>query len=147
MKKIARSAIVAHSAEQLYDLVQDIEAYPRFLPWCREARVLERGPAGTRASLTVGLRALRQSFTTHNVGQPGRAIDMRLVEGPFRSFAAAWRFSPLSPQACNIEFSLQYEFSSRALGRLLEPLFDNIADPMVDAFMRRADEVHGRAKN
>jgi ribosome-associated toxin RatA of RatAB toxin-antitoxin module len=146
MKKIARSAIVAHSAEQLYDLVQDIEAYPRFLPWCREARVLERGPAGTRASLTVGLRALRQSFTTHNVGQPGRAIDMRLVEGPFRSFAAAWRFSPLSPQACNIEFSLQYEFSSRALGRLLEPLFDNIADTMVDAFMRRADEVHGRAE-
>jgi|SRR5688572_7811590 ribosome-associated toxin RatA of RatAB toxin-antitoxin module len=147
MKKIARSAIVAHSAEQLYDLVQDIEAYPRFLPWCREARVLERGPGGTRASLTVGLRALRQSFTTHNVGQPGRAIDMRLVEGPFRSFTAAWRFRPLSQQACNIEFSLQYEFSSRALGKLLEPLFDNIADTMVDAFMRRADEVHGRAKN
>lgn len=146
MKKIARSAIVAHSAEQLYDLVQDIEAYPRFLPWCREARVVESGPDGTRASLTVGLRALRQSFTTHNVGQPGRAIDMRLVEGPFRSFAAAWRFSPLSPRACSIEFSLQYEFSSRALGRLLEPLFDNIADTMVDAFMRRADEVHGRAE-
>ncbi len=146
MKKIARSAIVAHSAEQLYDLVQDIEAYPRFLPWCREARVLERGPAGTRASLTVGLRALRQSFTTHNVGQPGRAIDMRLVEGPFRSFAAAWRFSPLSPGACNIAFSLHYEFSSRALGRLLEPLFDHIADTMVDAFTRRADEVHGRAQ-
>lgn len=147
MKKITRSAIVGHSAGQLYDLVQDIEAYPRFLPWCREALVLERAAGGTRATLTVGVGALRQSFTTHNVGQPGRAIDMRLVEGPFRRFSAAWRFSPLAAQACKIEFSLQYEFSSRALGRLLEPLFDNIADTMVDAFMRRADEVHGRGED
>ena len=141
MKKIARTAIVEHSAEAMHALVQDIEAYPRFLPWCREARVLERGAGGTRASLTVGLRGLRQSFTTRNLSQPGRAIDMRLVEGPFRSFSAAWRFIPLAERACRIEYAMEYEFSSRVLAKVLEPLFDGMADTMVDAFIRRADEL------
>ena len=144
MKKIARSAIVEQSAQQLYALVEDIEAYPRFLPWCLETRV-ERSGVATRATLTVGMRGLRQSFTTQNDNRPGESIDMRLVEGPFRRFAAAWRFQPLREGACKIEFSLEYEFASAALARLLEPLFDRIADTMVDAFTRRADELHGAA--
>jgi ribosome-associated toxin RatA of RatAB toxin-antitoxin module len=143
MKKISRTAIVEHSAEAMHALIEDIEAYPRFLPWCREARVLERGAAGTLASLTVGLRGLRQSFTTRNLSQAGRSIDMRLVEGPFHSFAASWRFTPLADGACRIEFAMQYEFSSRVLARVLEPLFQGIADTMVDAFIRRAD-AHDR---
>jgi ribosome-associated toxin RatA of RatAB toxin-antitoxin module len=142
MKRITRSAIVEHSAAQMYALVDDIEAYPRFLPWCSDARV-EIADGKKRATLTVGLRGLRQSFTTLNQNRPGQSIDMGLVEGPFRQFSAAWRFRALSAQACAIEFSLQYEFSSRALGKLLEPLFDDIANTMVDAFTRRADEVHG----
>src|SRR4051812_32653860 len=144
MKKISRSAIVEHSAEEVYAVVEDIEAYPGFLPWCRAARV-ERGPAGTRATLTVGMRGIQQSFTTQNRNDPGRSIDMRLVEGPFRSFAASWRFIPISASACRIEFSLQYEFSSRTLGKLLQPLFDGIADTMVEAFTKRAATVYGRA--
>lgn len=147
MKKIARSAIVEHSAEQLYALVEDIEAYPRFLPWCVATQVLERVPGRTRAMLTVGMSGLRQAFTTENDNRPGEAIDMQLVEGPFRRFGATWRFSRLSDQACRIDFSLEYEFSSRALGRLLEPLFDKIADTMVDAFTRRAAEVYGTARS
>ena len=143
MKKIARSAILQHSAEAMYALVEDIESYPRFLPWCRAVRV-ERSDAGTRAELQVGLRGLSQSFTTQNLNQPGRAIDMRLVEGPFRSFSAAWRFHPLEAGACRVEFSMQYQFSSRALARLLEPLFGSIADSMVEAFSRRADALHGQ---
>lgn len=143
MKTIARSAILQHSAEELYALVEDIESYPRFLPWCRAVRV-ERGEGQTRAELQVGLRGLSQSFTTQNRNQPGRAIDMDLVEGPFRSFNAAWRFEPLGTQACRVEFSMRYEFASRALARLLEPLFGGIADSMVDAFSRRADAVHGQ---
>src|SRR2546421_13101632 len=142
MKKISRSAIVEHSAQALYALVDDIEAYPQFLPWCQAARV-ERGAAGTRATLTVGMRGLRQSFTTQNENRPGAAIDMRLVEGPFSRFTAAWRFRPLSAQACSIEFSMEYEFESRALAKLLEPLFEHIADTMVDAFTRRAAQSHG----
>ncbi|MBV8030866.1 MAG: type II toxin-antitoxin system RatA family toxin [Betaproteobacteria bacterium] len=142
MKRIQRSAIVAHGAPELYALVQDIESYPRFLPWCLEARVLEKG-AFTKARITAGMRGLRQSFTTLNENHAAESIDMRLVEGPFRHFVAAWRFTPLSAEACRIDFSLEHEFASRTLAKLLEPLFDRIADTMVDAFARRADEVYG----
>jgi ribosome-associated toxin RatA of RatAB toxin-antitoxin module len=142
MKEIARSAIVEHSASEMYALVDDIESYPRFLPWCLEAHVQAAG-SRKRATLTAGVGGIRQSFTTENENLPERAIDMRLVEGPFREFAAAWRFTPLAEHACQIDFSMRYRFASRALGRLLEPLFDQIADTMVDAFTRRADERSG----
>lgn len=138
MKRIVRSAIVEHSAAQMYALVDDIERYPSFLPWCRDARV-EEVDGRRRATLTVGLRGLRQSFTTLNENRPGEAIDMQLVEGPFRRFTAAWQFRPLGAEACNVEYTMEYELASAALARLLEPLFDHIADTMVDAFKRRAD--------
>jgi len=144
VKKISRSAIVEHSAAFMYGLVEDIEAYPAFLPWCLEAQVLEREGGSTQARLTAGLGALRQSFTTQNRNRPGEAIEMRLLEGPFRHFDADWRFQPLGPDASQVEFSLEYEFSSRALGKLLQPLFDHVADTMVDAFIRRADQVDAR---
>jgi ribosome-associated toxin RatA of RatAB toxin-antitoxin module len=143
MKRIARSAIVGHSTAEVYALVEDVESYPRFLPWCMAATVEERGTGQTRASLTVGMRGLRQSFTTQNENRPGEAIDMRLVRGPFRHFHAAWRFKPLSGEACSVEFTLEYELASRMLAGLLEPLFDRIANTMVDAFTRRADEIYG----
>ena len=142
MKRIARSAIVEHSAAEMYALVEDIAAYPRFLPWCSAAEVHERSRQATRATLTVGVGSFSHSFTTRNTNLPGEAIDMRLEQGPFRRFHGEWRFVPLGPHACRIEFSLQYEFSSRTLGRLLGPLFDGIADSMVEAFVRRAAEVH-----
>lgn len=142
MKRIARSAIVEHRAEEMFALVDDIESYPRFLPWCMAARVESRMDDTVRATLTIGLRGLRTSFTTHNDNRPGEAIDMRLVQGPFRRFAAAWRFNRLSEEACRIEFSVEYELSG-PLARMLSPLFDRIADTMVDAFTRRAYEVYG----
>jgi ribosome-associated toxin RatA of RatAB toxin-antitoxin module len=142
MKRIARSAIVEHRAEEMYALVDDIESYPRFLPWCQAARVERHTDGSAEATLTIGMRGLRTSFTTHNENRVGEAIDLRLVQGPFRSFAAAWRFKPLSDEACRIEFSLEYELSG-PLARMLAPLFDRIADTMVDAFTRRAGEVYG----
>jgi ribosome-associated toxin RatA of RatAB toxin-antitoxin module len=144
MKRISRSAIVEHSAEEMFALVDDIESYPRFLPWCTAAKVDERSPEAVRATLTVGMRGLRQSFTTLNEVRPGEAMDMRLVKGPFRRFAGAWRFKPLSPEACAVEFSLEYELAG-PLARMLEPLFDRIADTMVDAFTRRAAELYGKS--
>jgi ribosome-associated toxin RatA of RatAB toxin-antitoxin module len=141
VKKITRSAIVEHSAEVMYRLVEDIAAYPQFLPWCAEAQLLEGDAGATVARLTATLGGLRQSFTTRNANRPAESIEMRLVEGPFRHFDAAWRFTAMAPRASKIEFSLEYEFASRALGTLLEPLFAQIADTMVDAFMRRADQV------
>jgi ribosome-associated toxin RatA of RatAB toxin-antitoxin module len=144
MKRISRSAIVEHSAQEMFALVDDIESYPRFLPWCTAAKVEERSEAGVRATLTVGMRGLRQSFTTQNQVRPGESIELRLVKGPFRRFAAAWRFKPLSDEASRIEFSLEYEMAG-ALARMLAPLFDHIADTMVDAFTRRAGELYGKS--
>ena len=144
MKRISRSAIVEHSAQEMFALVDDIESYPRFLPWCSAAKVEERTPASARATLTVGMRGLRQSFTTQNELRPGEGMEMRLVQGPFRRFAASWRFKPLSAEACSVEFSLEYEMAG-PLARILGPLFDRIADTMVDAFKRRAGELYGKS--
>ena len=144
MKQIQRSAIVEHSAAEVYALVEDIASYPAFLPWCLEAVVLEKNNL-VKARITAGLHGLKQSFTTQNENRPGTSIDMRLLEGPFKRFAAGWRFTPLDAHACRIEFSLAYEFSSGTAARLLEPLFDRIADTMVDAFAKRADEVYGHS--
>jgi ribosome-associated toxin RatA of RatAB toxin-antitoxin module len=140
MKRIARSAIVECSAEAFYALVEDIEAYPSFLPWCAATQVRERSPERTVATLTLAAKGLRQSFTTENTNQPGRAIDMRLVEGPFRHFGGHWRFTPLSPEAAKVEFALEYAFSSRVIAALLDPVFSLIADSTVTAFVRRMEE-------
>jgi ribosome-associated toxin RatA of RatAB toxin-antitoxin module len=145
MSTIVRSALVGYSARQIYALVEKIEAYPEFLPWCQSAKVLERSDTRTLAALAVGLKGLKQSFTTENLNTPAQSIDMRLVEGPFKSFGAAWKFQALSETAAKIEFSMAYEFSSRLLARALDPLFDHIADTMVDAFIRRAEAVYGPA--
>ncbi len=141
MKRIARSAIVGCSADALYALVEDIEAYPSFLSWCAAAQVLERAPGRTIATLTLAAKGLRQSFTTENANQPGCAIDMRLLAGPFRHFAGHWRFTPLEAQACKAEFTLEYEFANRIVAGLLDPLFSRMADSTVDAFARRASSL------
>ena len=138
MKRIARSAIVECSAAAFYALVEDIESYPSFLPWCAAAEVRERSPERTVATLTLAVKGLRQSFTTENANQPGRAIDMKLLEGPFKHFGAHWRFTPLAPEAAKAEFALEYEFSSRIVATLLSPVFSRMADDTVTAFSRRA---------
>jgi len=144
MKRIARSAIVDCSAEAFYALVEDIEAYPSFLPWCAAAQVRERAPERTVATLTLAAKGLRQSFTTENANVPGRSIHLRLVEGPFRRFGAAWRFTPLGAEAAKVEFSMEYEFAGALVGRLLSPLFARMADVTVEAFVRRAARApHG----
>ncbi|MGA7984259.1 MAG: type II toxin-antitoxin system RatA family toxin [Burkholderiales bacterium] len=142
---MSRSAIVEHSAAAVYSLVDDIESYPEFLPWCRDAKVLEREPGRAVAMLTVGMQGVRQSVTTENANRPGEGIDLRLVEGPFRRFSAIWRFTALEEHAARIEFSMEYEFANKVLAKVLEPLFDRIADTMVTAFSRRADQLYGKA--
>lgn len=146
MKHIRRSAIVEHSAPDLYALVEHIEAYPEFLPWCVSARVLERAPGRTRATLQIGMKGARHSLSTDNRNRAGEAIEMRLVEGPFRHFSAGWKFTPLGQHAAKIEFSMAYEFGNAALARVLQPLFQHIADTMVNAFTRRAQAVYGDAR-
>jgi len=138
MKRISRSAIVERSAGELYALVQDIEAYPEFLPWCLAAQVRERSTHRTVATLTVGRKGLRQTLTTENIDRENESIDIKLLVGPFRRFSAHWRFKALGRHAARIEFSLGYEFANRIVARALDPLFETIANTMVDAFTRRA---------
>ena len=145
MSTIVRSALVGYSALQMYALVEDIEAYPQFLPWCQSAHVLERNETTTIAALSVGLKGLKQSFTTENLNSAGQSIDLRLLRGPFRTFRAGWKFQSLGEKAAKIEFSMSYELSGRLIARALEPLFDHIADTMVDAFTRRAEAVYDQA--
>jgi ribosome-associated toxin RatA of RatAB toxin-antitoxin module len=146
MKRIARSAIVEHAAPAMYALVEDVAAYPQFLPWCRAAHVRERSAQRTVATLAVGVKGLRYELTTQNANRPHEAIALRLLAGPFRHFAAHWRFTALGERAARIDFAMEYEFAGALVTRALGPLFETIADTMVDAFKRRADAVYGQAK-
>ena len=137
MKRIARSAIVECSAMDFYALVEAIESYPEFLPWCAAAEVRERTPGRTVAMLTLTVKGVNHSFTTENSNLPGQSIDIRLIEGPFKQFTAAWRFLPLGPGACKAEYSIDYEFSNLLVAAVLEPVFRRIADSTVDLFTKR----------
>ena len=143
MRRIARSAIVECTPRQVYDLVEDIESYPQFLPWCVATQVRERTPGRTVATIVVGT-PVPQAFTTENTNAPGESIDMRLLEGPFRQFEAHWKFAPLGESATRIEFAIAYEFADPIAAMALEPLFQHIAGTMVDAFTRRAERLYAK---
>ena len=144
MSTVGRSAIVNHSAQEMFSLVFDVDSYPSFLPWCDKASIAERTPGRTVATLRINFRGLKEEFTTENRDRPGEFIDMKLVSGPFRSLEGGWRFTPLSAGACKVELSLRYEFKSVILGKLVGKVFDEIANSLVDAFARRADQLYGR---
>lgn len=141
MKRVSRSAIVEHSAAEMFSIVDDVGSYPKFIPWCLESTVHERTADRMVATIEIGYRGIRQGFTTSNLNVPAESIEMALVKGPFKRFAAGWRFKALTPGACRIEFHLEYEFSSAALGKLLAPLFEHMANTMVDVFTQRADAL------
>jgi ribosome-associated toxin RatA of RatAB toxin-antitoxin module len=140
---VERQALVPHSAAQMYALVEDVESYPRFLPWCSGADVAFRDARRTVATLHVDYRGVRQQFTTENRKWPGEHIELALVRGPFRGLRGEWRFVALAEDACRVELSLAYQLGSPLLDRLLGPAFDHIANTFVDAFVRRADAVAG----
>ena len=142
---VDRSALVAHSAHEMYALVADVGSYPQFLPWCDRAVVSVSEPGRTVATLYINFRGLKKEFTTENLNQPGVRIDMRLVSGPFRSLEGNWAFTTLSENACKVEFRLRYEFASALVEKAAGSAFRGIADTFVDAFARRADEKFGSA--
>lgn len=142
---VERQALVAHSAARMYALVEDVESYPRFLPWCSGAEVEFRDPNRTVATLHLALRGVRQQFTTENTKYPGKRIEIALVRGPFRALSGEWRFAALADRGCRVELGLTYQLANPVLDRLLGPAFDQIANTLVDAFVRRADALHGIA--
>lgn len=139
---IDRSALVMHSAQQMYDLVNDIESYPEFMQGCQEARVLSRSETEVVGELTLGKAGIRHSFTTHNTLVPGREMHMTLVEGPFRKFAASWHFHPLGENACKVTLNMEFEFAGGLVGYALEKLFNHSANTLVDALVSRAARIY-----
>jgi ribosome-associated toxin RatA of RatAB toxin-antitoxin module len=143
MATVERSVLVPYSAERMYALVDQVEHYPDFLPWCGDAHVEHRDGATTRAAIRIDYHGLRQSFKTENRTTPPERIEIRSLSGPFRHLHGTWLFTRLAPDACRIDFKLHYEFSSRLVERLVGPVFGYIANSLVDAFIRRADALYG----
>lgn len=144
MPTIHKSALVPYSNAQMFALVNDVENYPQFLPWCRTSRVLERGMDEVRAAVEIAHGALHKSFTTLNRLQQNKMIEMRLVEGPFRRLEGYWRFDVLGENACKVSLDLDFEFSNRLVAMAMGPVFTQIANSLVDAFCKRARELYGR---
>jgi ribosome-associated toxin RatA of RatAB toxin-antitoxin module len=142
MALIEKTVLVAHSAAQMFNLVDRVEDYPKFLPWCGGAGVTKLEEDKVHATVHIDYRYIKQSFTTQNVRTPPHQIDMTLQDGPFQHLDGRWRFIPLSDAACKIEFSLHYEFSSKLLEKLVGPVFHYIANSFVDAFIERAEKVY-----
>ena len=142
MAEVVRSVLVEHSRAEMYALVDAVEEYPKFLPWCGGTKVLRRDAAVTRATIAINYHGIRQSFTTENAKREPEEMQIRLVEGPFRVLDGTWRFTALGERACKVELRLHYEFSGRILEKLVGPVFNHIANTLVDAFAKRADQVY-----
>ena len=142
MPHISRNALVAFSAESMFDLVNDVASYPEFLPGCAETKVLESSNNNMKASLLIAKAGVKQWFTTENLLKRGHFIDMTLVEGPFTHLHGGWKFIPLAEDACKIELSLDFEFSSKLAEMAFGKVFNTIATNMVNAFTQRAKEVY-----
>jgi ribosome-associated toxin RatA of RatAB toxin-antitoxin module len=144
MTSISKSALVPYSPTEMFALVEDIEAYPQFLPWCSEARVLERNADEVRATIALSKGGVDKAFTTCNRIQQGKMIEMRLVEGPFRHLEGFWRFAPLGSDGCKVSLDMEFEFASRMLDLVVGPVFSQVANSLVDSFQQRAVEVYGK---
>ena len=146
MKTVSKSVLIWYSPQEMYVLVTDIDQYPQFLPWCDRARVIETDVAGMTAEIGIAFSGIRQTFTTRNEHIEGQRVLINLVNGPFSKLEGEWNFLPLgdgSQRACKVELTLTYSFANATLGKLIGPVFDKIAGSMVDAFVKRANQVYG----
>ena len=128
----------------MYALVNNIEAYPDFLSWCKTAQVTNKSETHLQATIAVEVGKIKQSFSTGNTMQPGRSINMQLVEGPFKFLSGCWRFEPQANQSCQIRLVIEFEFKNKLLKLALSHTFNRIMESMVDAFTRRAVEIYGK---
>jgi len=143
--RVQRSEWVPYSAEQMFDLVNDVESYPEFLPHCRSARILESRDDRVKATIELAKGALHKSFTTLNRMEAPHLIDIRLVDGPFRSLHGSWSFTEHKGRGTRIALDLEFEFSSRLMSLAIGPVFNHVANSLVDAFVRRAKVIHGQS--
>lgn len=144
MKHVHKQVLIWYSPMQMYGLVIDVERYPEFLPWCSHASIKEQTQDGMRASLGLAMAGVRQEFSTRNTHLPGQRVELELEDGPFSKLHGTWTFAPIGDgQACKVTLDLRYAFSSRTLSALVGPVFDRVAATLVDAFVKRAEQVYG----
>jgi len=143
MPNINRTALVEYSAEQMFQLVDDIAAYPEFLPWCGGAAEHNRNEKQVEASVTIQKGTINKSFTTQNRLSKPDKIELTLVDGPFKKLRGEWRFEAISAKACKITFNMDFEFSNMIVGMAVGPIFNQVANTFVDSFVERANAVYG----
>ncbi len=150
MKSVHKSVLIWYSAEEMFNLVTDVDQYPQFLPWCDNAKVLAITSTGMQAEIGIAMGAVKQTFTTQNVHllkqNLSRQVGMKLIDGPFSKLEGTWDFTPvgdITQRACKTELRLKYGFDNPVLAVLVGPVFDKIAASLVDAFVKRADQVYG----
>lgn len=132
-----------YTAAQMFNLVNDIEAYPAFLPWCRSAEVLGQSETEIKGRLVLSKGGMEKSFTTRNLLTPSSQMVMELVDGPFKHLKGVWSFQEIDGQECQVELDLQFEFSNKLITIMFGPAFQQAASVLVESFVERADEVYG----
>jgi ribosome-associated toxin RatA of RatAB toxin-antitoxin module len=146
MKTVHKSVLIWYSPLEMYSLVTDVNHYPQFLPWCDHANVVSEDAQGMTAEVGISFAGVRQTFVTRNLHTEPSRVDMQLVKGPFSKLDGQWNFHTLgdgSQRACKVELLLNYGFDNLTLGKLVGPVFDKIAASLVDAFVKRAQQVYG----
>jgi len=143
MPSISRSALVMYSAEQMYQLINDVLAYPQFLPDCSNSKIISQDESSVTASLLVSKAGLKKWFTTKNTLVSNQQVTLTLVDGPFNRLQGHWLLTPLSEEACKVSLELEYEFSNRMFDLAFGRVFNHMTNNMVQAFTQRAKQVYG----
>jgi ribosome-associated toxin RatA of RatAB toxin-antitoxin module len=143
VKRVVKSILVPYTPLEVFTIVADIDQYPKFMPWCGGARVLQRLDNGVVASIDIAFGGVTQTFSTRNINDAPHRIDVSLVDGPFRHLQGHWQFKPLGEVACKVIFELEYDFKNAMLEMMIGPVFSMVANSFVDAFANRAAHIHG----
>jgi len=140
MHRVRKNAIVFHSKNKMFRLVDLIENYPKFLPWCGSTKIIERNNNKTIASIEINYRGIKQTFTTENTKKINQKMDIKLINGPFKSLSGEWLFKELEKDSCQIELKLEYQFNNIILEKLISPVFNMIANTFIDEFIKEANK-------
>lgn len=141
MTTVLKSVLVPYSASTMFALVDDVERYPEFLPWCPSTQVIERTDEITRARIDIGYHGVKSQISTVNRKLGPERMDLELVEGPFDHFRGQWRFAPLGEAGCRVELSIEYALSASAFNVVLKPVLSNVLETLVDRFVERAQAL------
>lgn len=142
MAHVEKTVLVMHSCEAMFNLVDAVENYASFLPWCGGSEIHERTETATQATIHIRYHGIQQHFTTRNLKQYPHHMDISLVDGPFKQLTGHWHFIPLRADACKIEFRLEYVFANSLIERIIAPVFSHIANTFVDSFVKQADHIY-----